>query len=76
MNEVFELVGNQGVVVVAFVWLLKYTLDTSKEREDKLMNFMMGLQGELKNLSEATIKIAEDMEDVKSEIRDMKSENK
>lgn len=76
MAEIFELVGNQGIVVVAFVWLLKYTLDTSKEREEKLMNFMISLQVELKNLSEATIRIAEDMEDVKTELKDLKNDNK
>lgn len=74
MNEIFELISNQGVVVVAFVWLLKYTLDTSKEREDKLMGFMMELKAELKNLSEATVRIAEDMEDVKTELKDIKTE--
>lgn len=72
MAEIFDLVGNQGIVVVAFVWLLKYTLDTSKDREEKLMNFMMDLKTELKNLSEATIRIAEDMEYVKTELKDLK----
>lgn len=76
MTEIFDLVGNQGIVVVAFVWLLKYTLDTSKDREEKLMNFMMDLKTELKNLSEATIRIAEDMEDVKTELKDLKKDNK
>lgn len=72
MEEVIKLITENGVVVVAFVWLLKYTLDTATAREAKLMEFMDKMNEELKNLSQTTSNIASDLEDVKEELKDIK----
>lgn len=72
MEDILSIITEQGVVVVAFVWLLKYTLDTASEREKRLMDFMDNMKDELKNLSNATARIAEDLEDVKDEVKGLK----
>lgn len=72
MEEILSLVASEGVVVVAFVYLLKYTLDTAIQRENKLMDFMNTLKDEIKNLRQDTTKISSDIEDLKDEIRNNK----
>ncbi|MCI7208525.1 MAG: BhlA/UviB family holin-like peptide [Clostridium sp.] len=74
MEELIKLITENGVVVVAFVWLLKYTLDTATAREQRLMDFMDKMKDELKNLSEATHRIASDLEDVKDDLKNIKDE--
>lgn len=69
MENILPILMEQGVVVVAFVWLLKYTLDTTKEREVRLMEFMDGMKDELGNISQAVTKLADDMDELKNEIR-------
>ena len=69
MDALFNTIAEQGIVVVAFVWLLKYTLETAKERESKLMDFMNGLKDELSTLSGAVTKLADDMDELKNDIR-------
>lgn len=69
MEQLLPTLMEDGVVVVAFVWLLKYTLDTSKERETRLMDFMNGMKDELKVLSNAVTKLADDIEELKTDIK-------
>ena len=69
MDNMISMLMEQGIVVVSFVWLLKYTLETAKERETKLMDFMTGLKDELSNLSNAVTKLADDMDELKNDIR-------
>lgn len=61
--------AEQGILVMSFVWLLKYTLDTSKEREARLMEFMNGMKDELKNISNAVTKLGDDVDELKNELR-------
>lgn len=72
MEDIIKLITENGVVVIAFVWLLKYTLDTATAREQKLMEFMDKMNDELKKLSETTSNIASDLEDVKDELKNIK----
>ena len=74
MEDLIRLITEHGVIVVAFVWLLKYTLDTTTAREQRLMDFMNKMNDELKSLSEATLKISSDLEDVKEDLKNMKDE--
>ena len=69
MEQIMPTLMEQGIVVVSFVWLLKYTLDTSKEREARLMDFMNGMKDELRVISNAVTKLADDMDELKNEIR-------
>lgn len=75
MEEILSIITEQGVIVVAFVWLLKYTLDTATTRENKLMDFMDNMKNELRHLSNATTKIASDLEDVKNDVKNFKDKN-
>lgn len=72
MEDFIRLIAEYGVIVVAFVWLLKYTLDTASARETRLMDFMDKMKDELKHLSQATSNIASDLEDVKEELKNIK----
>ena len=69
MEQYISMLTEQGIAVVSFVWLLKYTLDTSKEREAKLMDFMNGMKDELHVISGAVTKLSDDMDELKNEIR-------
>lgn len=68
MEQFINVIGEQGVIVASFVWLLKYTLDTSKERENKLMDFLNEMKNELKGLSEAITKLSDDVDELKDVI--------
>lgn len=59
----------EGIVVIAFVWLLKYTLETSKDREARLMEFMYSMKDELKHISNAVTKLGDDVDELKNELR-------
>lgn len=69
IEQLLPQLMEQGIVVVAFVWLLKYTLETSKEREARLMDFMNEMKDELHVISGAVTKLAVDMDELKNEIR-------
>lgn len=68
MDALIPKLMEQGVVVMSFVWLLKYTLETATNRENRLMDFMDNLKDELHGLSGVVGKLAEDMEDVKEKV--------
>lgn len=69
MEQLMPTLAEQGILVMSFVWLLKYTLDTSKEREARLMEFMNGMKDELKNISNAVTKLGDDVDELKNELR-------
>lgn len=69
MEQFLPTLMEDGVVVVAFVWLLKYTLDTSKEREARLMDFMNNMKDELRIIGGAVTKLADDMDELKQELK-------
>lgn len=69
MEQFLPTLMEDGVVVVAFVWLLKYTLDTSKEREARLMDFMNNMKDELRVIGGAVTKLADDMDELKNELK-------
>lgn len=69
MEQLIPTLAEQGILVMSFVWLLKYTLDTSKEREARLMEFMNGMKDELKNISNAVTKLGDDVDELKNELR-------
>lgn len=69
LDQFIPQIMEQGIVVIAFVWLLKYTLETSKEREARLMDFMNGMKDELHVISGAVTKLSDDMDELKNEIR-------
>lgn len=69
MEQLIPTIAEQGILVMSFVWLLKYTLDTSKEREARLMDFMNGMKDELRVISNAVTKLSDDMDELKNDIR-------
>ena len=69
LEQLMPTLAEQGILVMSFVWLLKYTLDTSKEREARLMEFMNGMKDELKNISNAVTKLGDDVDELKNELR-------
>lgn len=69
MEQIIPTIAEQGILVMSFVWLLKYTLDTSKEREARLMDFMNGMKDELRVISNAVTKLSDDMDELKNDIR-------
>ena len=70
MDALIPKLMEQGVVVIAFVWLLKYTLETATSRENRLMDFMDGMKTELHAISGAVNKLADDMDELKSEVKE------
>lgn len=72
MESLVPQLLEQGVIVLAFAWLLKHTLDTSKSRENRLMDFIESMKEELNVISTAITKLGDDVEEVKSEIRQYK----
>lgn len=73
MDALIPKLMEQGVVVMSFVWLLKYTLETATNRENRLMDFMNNLKDELHGFSVVVGRLAEDMEEVKEEIKNKNS---
>ena len=69
MEQLLPTLMEEGIVVIAFVWLLKYTLETSKDREARLMEFMYDMKDELKNISNAVTKLGDDVDELKNELR-------
>jgi hypothetical protein len=72
MDALIPKLMEQGVVVMAFIWLLKYTLETATSRENRLMDFMDGMKQELHVIGGAVNKLADDMDELKQEVKDSK----
>lgn len=68
MEQILQLLGEQGVVVASFVWLLKYTLDTATSRETRLMDFLESMKVELQGVSNAITKLSDDVDELKDVI--------
>lgn len=57
-----------GIFVGMFIWLLIYVLNTSKERENKLYNFLDGMKTEFAKLVGSYEKLSQDVAEIKEEL--------
>lgn len=62
-----------GVFVGLFIWLLIYVLNTSKERETKLTNFLDGMKVEFAKLTGSYESLSKDVKEIREELTEMKS---
>ncbi|MBE7117271.1 bacteriocin [Bacillus paranthracis] len=70
MLEQLAQVGlKEGIFALLFIWLLVDTKKESKEREDKLYNFLDGMKDEFSKLVHNYESLSSDVEDIKNDIK-------
>ncbi|MEC3417064.1 BhlA/UviB family holin-like peptide [Bacillus thuringiensis] len=70
MLEQLAQVGlKEGIFALLFIWLLVDTKRESKEREDKLYNFLDGMKEEFSKLVHNYESLSSDVEDIKNDIK-------
>jgi hypothetical protein len=57
-----------GVFVGLFIWLLIYVLNTSKERENKLYNFLEDMKTEFAKLVGSYERLSNDVAEIREEL--------
>jgi hypothetical protein len=65
-----------GIFVGLFVWLLIYVLNTSKERESRLLTFLDGMKEEFAKLVGSYESLSKDVNEMKDEFSEFKENRK
>lgn len=65
-----------GIFVGLFIWLLIYVLNTSKDRENRLLTFLDDMKGEFAKLVASYEKLSNDVAEIREDINQVKSNEK
>lgn len=71
---ILEFGLKDGLFAGLFIWLLIHVMNTSKERENKLYNFLDEMKGEFAKLVGSYEKLTEDVAEIRDELANKQNE--